>query len=239
MATASTTTEDVLSDQELADRGMKKTAAWVRDKHFSKAKKSAADRKKAERERRKKEKNETQVNVFTIDNEKAIATLRAVAQAIKDPDALAVISAVVVDDAWLRWLINAVSIARFREIEGILPEDAEKLWRSVRSAIEIAINHDSIIKLLHELAAGIDRIDLARLVVKADARLLAAIAAVAVNDPGLAQLIVEIVNNKNRNRLFEQAVIMATREPKLVVGLKTALQAGGFRAWVLKRMLGA
>jgi hypothetical protein len=111
----------------------------------------------------------------------------------------------------LRWLISAVSIARFREIEGISPENAEKLWRSVRSAIEIAINHDGIIELIHDVAAGIDCIDLAHLVVRADPGLRAAITAVAANNPWLVELTVEVAKSKGQNKLLEQAVIMATR----------------------------
>src|ERR1019366_9383451 len=240
MATAYTATGDVLSDKELADGGMKSTVAWVRNENFSKVKRSAANRKKAEREKKKKEKNEKQVNVVTIDDEKAVATLKAVAKALKDPGALSVISAVVVDDTWLHWLINAVSVKKFRDIEGISSADAEKLWRSVRSAIEIAINHDCVIDLIHEVAPGSDRIriDLARVVVTADPALRAAITAVAANDPWLVELTIEVAKSKGRNKVLEQAVTSAIREPKLVVDMASALQAGGFRGWLLKCILG-
>jgi len=238
MATASTATGEGLSDKELADGGMKTLVTWVRDENYSKVRRSAANRKKAERERKKKEKNEKHVYVETIDDGKAITTLKAVAKAIKDPVSLAVISAVVNDDPWLRWLINAVSIKRFREIGGISSEDAETLWRSARTAIEIAINHDCVIDLIHEVAPGTDRIriDLARLVVTADPALRAAITAVA-NDPWLVERTIEVAKSSGRNKVLEQAMTSAIREPQLVVRMTSALQAGGFRGWMLKHIL--
>jgi hypothetical protein len=239
MTNASTASDDFISEMELGNRGMKKTAAWVRDENFSKAKRSDADRKNAERDKRKLKKNEKQVTVYTTDDENVIATLKAVAEAIKSPSAHAVISAVVVDDTWLRWLINAVSIARFREISGLSVEEAEKRWRDLRSAIEIAINHDRIVELIQEVALGIDRLDLARTVVRAGPELRAAIAAVAASDQRLVELIVEIAKGIGQVDRLEQAVTVAAREPDLVAALASALQAGGFRSWIVKRLLGA
>jgi hypothetical protein len=237
MTNTSTATDDFISDTELRNRGMKRPPTWVRDETYSKAKRSDADRKKAERDKRKLEKNEKQVTVWTSDDEKVIATLTAVAKTIMDPRAHAVISAVVVDDTWLRWLINAVSITRFRELSGLSTEEAEKRWRDVRSAIEIAVNRDGIVELIQEIASGIDRLDLARTVMKAGPELRTAIAAVAASNPRLVDLIVEIAKGKGQDDRLEQAVTVAAREPDLVVGLKSVLQAGGLRSWIVRRII--
>src|SRR5258708_8294110 len=239
MAPSSTATEDFLSEKQVGEGGMKGGVVWVRDENFSGAKGSAAERKKAERKLKEETKNEKQVNVVTINDKRAVATLRAVAEAIKDPNALAVISAVAGDDRWLRWLIAAVSIERFRAIKGISPEDAERLWHRVRSVIEAAINNDQVADLVHESFSNIDRVDLARRVISSGAELRAAIAAMVANDPWLVELTAELAQSNGRDQRIERAVTGAIREPKLVVAMTSAIQAGGFRGWILKRILGA
>jgi hypothetical protein len=238
MTTASAAGADFISETELGTRGMKKVPAWVRDETFSQAKRSDADRKKAERKKRLLEKNEKPVTVTTTNDERVISTLKAVAESLKTPSYLAVISAVV-DDPWLRWLLNAVSIAGFRNISDLSVEDAEKRWRDLRSAIGVAINQDGIVELVNEIASDVDRIDLAHIVVKAGSGPRAAIAAIVANDPWLARLIVEIAKSKHQGARLEQAVTLAAREPDRVVALTSALRAGGFRSWIVKRLVGA
>jgi hypothetical protein len=144
----------------LAAGGLVKTHAFVRAERSPEAK-----RKKKRRDRHKDE-GHAQLNVVTVAYETSRATLCAVAEALKNGDRQDAVAAIASDDPWLQRVVLATKFG-----SGIASKTGETIGRSelseadsqtLRSAIDIVIDHTDVRDLIPSFADHLGRLEIVR-----------------------------------------------------------------------------
>lgn len=250
---------DEASVEPLADllrrKGAKQIRAWILPPEPS-----PESRRKAAQRARQEKGGETQINLVMTNNEDARALVRAVAEAVRDPQIRSTIAAVANGDPWLQRIVDVTKLAEDNlENDAAHGQTDHESREHLRSVIETVIDNELVFGLIRQIMATPT---LAALLVEISRRDdLKELVTAAVKRPALAETlwalskaedntllnvayvirspkIVETVRNVASNPLVGSAVAGAIRAPKAVSSAVSVLEAGGIRARILSWILG-